>query len=147
MAGIDDLVVTMGGAEIDPTRPAGIVNRLAEQLAHTSMEDVETLSTKHQGHEELEEVEIREDAAQDETEPRSSEAPLKHVLIAYYQNLRRIPPNSQACLASLLQQRKSIQVYAEYNMWLNSKGWGLRHYTFLQAFWMSRSRASLWHSR
>ncbi|KAF3037409.1 hypothetical protein E8E11_004627 [Didymella keratinophila] len=124
MAGIDDLNATMDGAEIDPTGPAGIVNRLVEQLAHTSMEDVEKSSSKLQGHEEFEEGEIREHESQDDMEPRSSETPLKQVLIAYYQNLRRLPPNSQACLASLLQQRKGIQVYAEYNMWLNSRGCG-----------------------
>lgn len=52
----------------------------------------------------------------------SLEAPLKQVPIVYYQNLRRI------LLGSLLQHRKGTQVYAEYNMWLNSRGWRLQHY-------------------
>lgn len=136
MAGIDDLIASMSGAEIDPSGPTGAVNRLAEQLALTSVEDNNdsreppiSSATNYHGDQELEEGEIREDKSEMEMESPSSEAPLKQVLNAYYQNLRRLPPNSQSCLSSLLQQRKGIQVYAEYNIWLSGRGWELQLYS------------------
>lgn len=140
MADINDLVEPIGRAEIEPDGSVGIVNRLAEQLGLTSMGEAEReehngsvgfshFTIENSSVEKLQEDEIREKRSKDTAAYRSSEAPLKHVLIAYYQNLRRIPPDSQSRLSSLLQQRHGTQVYAECNMWLNSQGWGLQHCT------------------
>jgi hypothetical protein len=141
MADINDFVESMGGAEIDSSGPAGTITRLAEQLGHTSIEDFGTdnddrsrrpslsSTTRCHSDEEHESGGIREEGAGEKMEQPSSEAPLKHVLIAYYQNLRRLPPDSQSYLSALLRQRKGTQFYTEYNMWLNSQGWGLQNYS------------------
>lgn len=88
MADIDNLIVSMENTQIDPSGSAGYVNRLAEQLACTSMEDIDMddgsgsdtprpASTSEGRHnlddDELEEDEIREESREDDSEDESDD--------------------------------------------------------------------------